>query len=226
LIYKSRTGATVTPYYDDGQIQIWCARCEDILSSIAAADVSLVLTDPPYGDSHDTDYTRFTGGVAASRSSHAAIEGDTAPFDPGPFLKVAQHVVLFGANRFSDRLPVGSLLVWDKRTPFGNKNVMSDGEVAWCSHGRGVYIFTHTWDGFNRASERQTRLHPSQKPVALMTWIIERYTQPGDLVLDPYMGSGPVARACKNTGRRYIGIEVVEAYCRVAVERLQQEVLI
>ena len=58
-----------------------------------------------------------------------------------------------------------------------------------------------------------------------MTWLIERFTKPGDLVLDPYMGSGPIAKACHMTGRRYIGCEVERQYVDVAVKRLAQSVL-
>ena len=215
----------MTPYYDDGQITIFNADCRDVLPTIEAATVDLVLTDPPYGVDFDTDFTRFTGGVSAERSTHAAVHGDTEDFDPLPIIERFPRVVLFGANAFSDRLPRGSWIVWDKRSPSGAKNVMSDGEVAWFSSGHGVYIHAHTWDGFNRASERQTAYHPTQKPVALMRWILDKWSKPGDLILDPYMGSGPVARACLDLGRRYIGVELEEKYCEIAVNRLAQQVL-
>jgi DNA modification methylase len=81
------------------------------------------------------------------------------------------------------------------------------------------------WTGAFRDSERNVKLHPTLKPVSLMRWIVDRWTQPGDLVLDPYMGSGPVAQACHDLGRRYIGVEIVEDYCRVAANRLAQGVL-
>lgn len=221
----------IEPYYDRDGIRIFHADCRDVLPSIDPATVALVLTDPPYGDDHDTDYTRFSGGTLrrdgseVSRYRHAAIANDAEPFDPSLLLALGCKVITFGANRYSDRLPCGSWIVWDKRTPTGSKGVMSDAEVAWFSHGRGVYIFQHTWDGFNRASERGAILHPTQKPVALMRWILERWSKPGDLILDPYMGSGPVAQAAKMLGRRYIGIELSEAYCAIATRRLQQSVL-
>lgn len=213
----------VEPYYDDGSVVLYNARCEDVLPSIDPAGVDLLLTDPPYGMAHDTDYTRFTGGVA-NNATHRAVAGDDAPFDPTR-LTLYRHAIIFGANHFSDCLPAGSWIVWDKRSPGGSKNVMSDAEVAWSSKGRGVYVFSHSWDGFNRASERGTAYHPTQKPVALMRWIVERWTNPGDLVLDPYMGSGPIAQACHELGRRYIGIEIVEDYCAIAVSRLSQQTL-
>ena len=222
-----------TPYYHDAAagITIYHGNCLDVLPTLPKVD--LVLTDPPYGDDHDTNYTRFSGGTVRRDGSevyryhHAAIEEDAQPFDPSPLVSLGVDCILWGANRFSDRLPTGSLFVWDKRTPMGSKGVMSDAEVAWYSRGRGVYIFEHTWDGFNRASERQTNYHPTQKPVALMRWCLHRARLvPGALVFDPYMGSGPIARACKELGYRYIGCEVVEAYCAITVRhRLAQEVL-
>ena len=76
-----------------------------------------------------------------------------------------------------------------------------------------------------RASEQERRVHPTQKPVALMRWIIQNWTQHGHLVLDPYMGSGPVLVAAKELGRRAIGVEIEERYCEIAAKRLAQGVL-
>jgi site-specific DNA-methyltransferase (adenine-specific) len=68
-------------------------------------------------------------------------------------------------------------------------------------------------------------LHPCQKPVSLLRYLIQKTTAPGALIADPFMGSGPIARACADLGRRYIGIELEERYCEIAVKRLQQSVL-
>lgn len=67
--------------------------------------------------------------------------------------------------------------------------------------------------------------HPTEKPVSLVSWFMDLSTEPGELVLDPFMGSGTTLRAAKDAGRRCIGIELDEAYCEAAVNRLQQEVL-
>jgi site-specific DNA-methyltransferase (adenine-specific) len=218
----------IEPYYFDENagIAIYHGDCYLLLPILLAGGVrpNLVLTDPPYGDKFDTDFTRFSGGADARRNIYKSIHGDAQPFAPQFLLDVGCEVVMFGGNRFSNHLPVGSWIVWDKRTPGGNKNVMSDAEVAWWSRGRGVYIFEHTWDGFNRASERHTAYHPTQKPVALMRWCIEKTGVDG-LVLDPFMGSGPTLRAAKDLGRRAIGIELEERYCEIAAKRLQQGVL-
>jgi DNA modification methylase len=68
-----------------------------------------------------------------------------------------------------------------------------------------------------------SHLHPTQKPVSLMRWMVERWTEPGDLVLDPYMGSGPIAQACLETRRRYLGIEIDPHYVQTTLNhRLHQ----
>lgn len=221
-IYQLSRINSGVPYYDDGQIQIWLGDCREILPTLS---FDAIIADPPYGISFDTDYTRFTGGVAAERRSHPTIHGDKEPFDPAWLLSQSKNVVLFGANCFSDRLPQGSWLIWDKRSPNGHKNVMSDGEAAWWSRGSGVYIYTHTWDGFNRASERNTAYHPTQKPVALMQWVIQKCTRPDDVIVDPYCGSGPVLLAARNLGRRAVGIELRAEYVERSVSRLAQAVL-
>ena len=72
--------------------------------------------------------------------------------------------------------------------------------------------------------EKDFREHPNQKPVALMKWILENYTKPDDLILDPFMGSGTTCVACKLTGRRYIGIEKDEHYFKIARDRINDTI--
>jgi DNA modification methylase len=62
--------------------------------------------------------------------------------------------------------------------------------------------------------------HPTQKPVALMKYLIETYTNEGDLVVDPFIGSGTLAVACIETNRRFIGIELSSDYCEIARRRV------
>jgi site-specific DNA-methyltransferase (adenine-specific) len=153
------------------------------------------------------------------------VVGDTQPFDPAPLLRFPR-VVLFGANHYADRLPPSpTWLVWDKRDGVASDD-NADCELAWTNLGGPARLYRHLWRGLCRASEQgQRHLHPTQKPVALMAWIIANWTKPGDLILDPYMGSGPVLRAAKDLGRRAIGIEIEERYCEIAARRLGQEVL-
>ena len=68
---------------------------------------------------------------------------------------------------------------------------------------------------------RKGRLHPTQKPVALMEYLIKTYTNKGDLVLDCFAGSGTTLLACKQLNRNFIGIEISPEYCTIAEERLK-----
>lgn len=209
----------MTPYYEDDLVTIYNADCADVLPSIDPATVDLVLTDPPYGIAIGTNYAARGGGKRADlRKTHQAVAGDDESFDPTPLLAY-RRAVLWGANNYASRLPESqSWLVWDRCS---HSNA-TDAELAWTNLGGAVRKFTHAWDGFARASENSFHVHPTQKPVSLMRWVLDRWSKPGDLILDPYMGSGPVAQACHEMGRRYIGVEIVEDYCRIAVDRLRQ----
>jgi site-specific DNA-methyltransferase (adenine-specific) len=215
-----------TPYYDHDGITIYHADCRDVLPIIEPGSVDLVLTDPPYGISHQTDFRSRGRGALGPTSDFMPVHGDTEPFNPIPLLKMSP-CILWGANYYADKLPTtNSWLVWDKREQEGvGVNDQADGELAWSNATKGVRIFRHMWNGMWRASEKGQSFHPTQKPVALMRWAIGKTKLKSGLVLDPYMGSGPVAVSCQQLGFRYVGIEIEERYCEIAVKRLAQQVL-
>jgi len=209
----------MTPYYQDDAVTIYHGDCREVR---VGADA--VVSDPPYGMRWCVDTTRFSGGSAsakaqrgAGRSDRMPVAGDDRQFDPRPWLAF-DHVVLWGSNHYAQRLPVGTTLVWLKRYDGAFGTFLSDAEVAWQKGGHGVYCFR---DLSNNATARQ-RVHPTQKPLALMQWCVSRTS---GTVLDPYMGSGTTLRAAKDLGRKAIGIEIDERYCEIAAQRMQQEVL-
>lgn len=183
--------------------------------------ITAVITDPPYGCDNDCNYTRFTGGKKVSRHFHEGIKDDDKPFDPSRWL-IYPKVILWGFQFFANKLPVGTTLVWNKRRENQLGKFLSDCELAWMKGGKGCYLLNHHWNGFDRASERgQKSLHPSQKPVALMEWCIDKLKlKAGDTVLDPFAGTGCVGLACQNRGLNYIGIEHNKKYYDIARQRL------
>ncbi len=222
------------PYYDHGGITLYCGDCREILPHLGKFD--LLLTDPPYGVNARTANKSSGRGtldkptaprIWASKD-HAPVAGDDEPFDPAPFLPLAPAAVLWGANNYASKLPDSPCwLAWDRKDRRAADSDITDVELAAVIGHRfkTVRIFRHMWAGFQRDSEIGAKvLHPTQKPVALMSWCLGFFPD-AKTVIDPYMGSGPVAKACKDRGLRYVGIELVEKYCAIAADRLRQEVL-
>lgn len=224
----------MVPYWERDGITLYHARCETVLPTIEPSTVALVIADPPYGimaAERSNERRRGQNGkhrrYRMKNPEWTPIDGDDAPFDPSHLLTFPR-LILFGANHYADQLPPSpSWIVWDKREeapPDDN----ADAELIWTNLGGAVRTYRQCWRGFTRARdglEPLKHLHPTQKPVNLFLWLLERYTKPGNLILDPYMGSGPVAKACQLLGRRYIGIEMVEAYVLTTIDRLAQQAL-
>ena len=212
----------MTPYYQDDSCTIYHGDCREIAPRLT--DDCAVVSDPPYGMDWDTDTRRFSGGSDESRHKRGAgaraprVIADDGPFLPGPWLDY-REVILWGANHYAARLPVGSTLVWIKRNDAAFGSFLSDAEIAWMRGGHGVYCYRD----LSLAGEARRRLHPTQKPVGLMSWCISKTR--AAIILDPFMGSGTTLRAAKDLNRRAIGIELDEAYCEIAAKRLGQEVL-
>lgn len=184
-------------------------------------DIAAVCTDPPYGISNNSDYSRFT---SKSKNWGKQIVGDNEPFSPDWLLDYPK-VCLWGFQYFATSLPIGSTLVWIKKPEKAMGTFLSDAELAWVKKGVGVYCFPHVWNGYHRASEKGKSLHPNQKPIALWEWVFDRMKlQPGELVFDPYMGSGSCAVAANRKGLRYLGVEIDAAHYRTAVERFSEKI--
>jgi DNA modification methylase len=182
--------------------------------------IDAVVTDPPYG----------IGWLSNLPNSiqYGKIIGDDKPFDPLHLLGWPL-VILFGANNYADKLPIGGWIVWDKRTnEAADKCFGSPFELAWCSR-KSTYRIIRVMHGGaknadapNGAVANQPRYHPTQKPVRVMQACVS-IAKSGATILDPYMGSGSTGLACVRTGRRFIGIEIEEKYFQIAVKRIEAE---
>lgn len=216
-------------------VTLYLGDCREILPTLGKVDA--VVTDPPYGQDYKVN-TFYKGGtrdnaVVQRNGKHLVvrptiyepIEGDKEPFDPTHLLELAPpELLIFGAHKFADRLPPGGWLVWDK-VPTGKVRNQGDGEAAWINRDTPMRIFRLLWDGLcagegarHEVTAGQKRLHPTQKPEALMMWtlgFIEART-----IVDPYMGAGATGVAAVKMGRGFIGIEKVERYFDIACKRI------
>ncbi len=234
------------PYYEQDGITIYCGDVLDVLAG-GVPSLAAIVMDPPYSTGTRETNKATHGSMVRTERFARAIENDqmTTPgfiwfmrevmqaslpslVDGGSvlsFIDWRQWPTLVGALE-SCNLRVHNMVVWDK-TSFGmgagfrlqHELIMhaSKGQPTIASHAVGNVI----------AVPRDANDdHPSPKPVGLIERLLEAVTEPGDLILDPFMGAGPTLRAAKNLGRRAIGIEINEDYCRIAVERLRQGVLL
>ena len=205
-------------------VRLICGDCREVLPTLGNVDA--VVTDPPYGNKHSGDSSRFSGGATrrGKGSTHGRIEGDGKPFDPRPYM-LGKYQIFFGANYFPQHLQPGSFLVWAKRRPDAYGSFLGDGEVAWCSRGTGIYMIQHIFAGSLPAMEWSadaytTSAHPFQKPIEVMRWCIEKLPD-SEIILDPFMGSGTTGVAAVTLGRKFIGIEIDQKYFDIAVRRIQ-----
>lgn len=187
----------------------------------------ILLADPPYGN--DYRQKRSRDKWVRPEKEHAAIVGNAEPFDPRPLLQAAPVAVMWGANYYADKLPPnGKWLVWDKRentTPDDGADV----EMAWTNLPGVPRMHRQLWRGICRRGEENIsrgarKLHPNQKPVALMDWCLQQVKATvTTVVLDPFMGSGTTGVACLRRGVPFIGVEIDPAHFQTAVSRLSAE---
>lgn len=183
-----------------------------------------VVTDPPYGIGYDPQQFKKWSG---EQSSFQRIYGDDKPFDPAPFLDMASIVVMWGANNYADKLPIGGWVCWDKRTnEQADRMFGAPFELAWMKGKPRFYMARIQHGGVVNADSRngnnEPRVHPTQKPVALMRWVLDKLNVPqGATVFDPFMGSGTTGVACVQTGRNFIGCEIDAGYFEIARKRIE-----
>ena len=190
---------------DPNVVEILCDKSPD-----------MVFSDPPYGINWNTDYTRFSGGLRPSTSNYDKIHDDEKDFDPSYWIENYKKCFLFGANCFSDRLPKGNWIVWDKRFE-NDKAFLADAEVAWYNGSGAIYIIKETHQGF--VSSDKKRFHPTQKPIKLLEKCFEKINAP-HFLFDPFGGSGSTMVTSHQTGRKCYMIEMLPKYCQVILDRM------
>jgi DNA modification methylase len=184
------------------------------------ARVDAVITDPPYGLGEARKDHQSRNKLASSPTYERLAWDDVpAPQEALDAIRaISDTQIIFGGNYFP--LPPSKCwLVWDK---VNGENDFADAELAWTNINGAVRVIRHMWAGMLRDSERaDIRVHPNQKPVAVMAWAIDKAKlKPNSLILDPYMGSGTTGVAAMQIGHRFIGIEAHEPYFDAACQRM------
>ena len=188
-------------------IDLRLGDCLEILPTLADNSVDAVITDPPYGmNSHN-----MRNAVA-----FMSVDWDTEPISEAHLfecVRVSNNQIIWGGNYFN-LPPNRCYLIWDKGASMYGRS-WAECEYAWTSFDKVARIY-------KLSSGREKKQHPTQKPLELMKWCIENYTNPGDTILDPFMGSGTTGVACVQTGRNFIGIEIEDKYFEIAEKRIKE----
>ena len=183
----------------------------------------LAIVDPPYGI--DVASSGKVGGNNCGKAKdYGAKEWDKQPPNEEYFSqlrRVSKNQIVWGANHFISRLPFDSScwLVWDK----DNSGNFADCELAWTSFDTAVRKFMWRWNGMlqQNMKNKEERIHPTQKPVALYEWILQNYASEGDLILDTHVGSGSIRIACDKGGFNFIGFEIDKEYYEAQEKRFK-----
>lgn len=207
--------------------KIYNMDCIDGMKQISDKSVDLVLTDPPYGIGENNE-RNLSRGTLAKPGDYGHYEWDKKRIEKKYFdeiFRISKNQIIFGGNYYIDFLhPSMCWIVWDKDN--GGCD-FADCELAWTSFNKAVRKFKWKWHGFFQEytnHRKEKRYHPTQKPLALFEWILEKYSKPGDLILDPFVGSGTTAIACKKLKRNFICIDINPKYCDITNDRLDKVV--
>lgn len=219
----------MTPYYQDEAVAIYHGDCRAVLPTLRG---DVMIVDPPY-DERTHKGARSHGEIVSKI--------DFEPFDTAATLPLLLAATKRWVVAFCTMEMIAGYMAiagdrWIRagfwRRPDGAPQFTGDrpgtpGDAIAIMHVAGK----KRWNGGGNHAfwecgvERENRVHPAQKPARLMEMLVADFTDAGDLILDPFMGSGTTLVAAKRLGRKAIGIEISEAYCEIAAKRLAQGAL-
>ena len=233
------------PYYEEPNITIYNGDCLEVMKDLSDKSIDCVVTSPPYGVGKDyekgkslNDLVKLIHGLFNVVTPKLKDDGQVFINFDDPFVEkyhigkdyfeaATKNNLEFSGNRIWKKDPSWMnspwiscsnypVLEWEYLWTFSKGKRPLKKEFAKVAN-RGIWEFK---------SLKAFKQHPAEFPIGLPTRAIEIYTNEGDIVLDPFLGSGTTARACKDLGRKCIGIEISKEYCDIAVQRLGQEVLL
>jgi site-specific DNA-methyltransferase (adenine-specific) len=185
----------------------------------------LAIVDPPYGigESGKTNKTRSKLAVA---KNYKSFHGDDLKSPDVEYfqelMRLSKNQIIWGANHYISKIPYDSScwIVWDKQN---GENDFADCELAWTSFKTAVRRIRYKWHGMlqENMKNKEHRIHPTQKPVALYKWLLTNYAKEGDLILDTHVGSASSLIACHQLGFDAVGFELDPDYYKASKQRLE-----
>lgn len=195
--------------------------CKDMMSSYKDNHFDLACTDPPYFDGPNTRgyYGNEVNKINIKRKNYPKIESWDIPNQDfyDELCRISKHQIIFGINYFEFKGVGPGRIVWDK---CNQTSSFSDAEIASCSSIKSTRLFRYMWNGMCQGKSileghimqgnkklNEERIHPTQKPIALYSWIFDKFCSKGGLILDTHVGSGSSRIAAHEYGFGFIGFE-------------------
>ena len=200
--------------------------CMEGMKEIPDKYFDLAIVDPPYGigasEKNSTDKKQSKKSATNSKYYGNQKWDDNVPVKEyfEELIRVSKNQIIWGVNYYPYDFLVGGRIYWDKRVTMPT---YSNGELAYCSLINSIKSVSITWHGMLQEDmkNKEIRIHPTQKPVALYHWLLNNYAEKGDKILDTHVGSASSLIACHDMGFEYLGFELDEDYYRMASERLE-----
>ena len=220
----------IPPTWTKNNLRLHHADCMEIMRQFPDNHFHLAIVDPPYGIgaaassfiSKKPSKSRF--GLA---KDYGHREWDSAIPDQSYFdelFRVSRNQIVWGGNYFMAMIRRNSScwISWDKEN---GDSGFADMELAFTSFNTAARKFGFRWAGMLQGdmANREHRIHPTQKPVALYRWLLANYAEKGQRILDTHLGSGSHAIAAHYAGMDFTGIELDADYFTAACERIERE---
>ena len=219
-------------------IELWQGDCLELMKDIPDGSIDLVVTDPPYKTT-SRGSSGGTGGILKEEINkrgkvfkHNDIEFNEWLPELYRVLKDTGHAYIMSNNKNLKNMlmeienvgfNIYKTLIWAKNSPITNMYYMDSHEyIIFCRKGKAKRINNCGTKSVFNVDNPRNKVHPTEKPVELMEVLVTNSSQEGELVFDPFMGSGTTGVACINTNRNFIGIELDEHYFNIAKERIEK----
>ena len=178
----------------------------------------LAIVDPPYGLERLQKGSLRLGGVKGNYKEK--LEWDKKPTEEyfNELFRVSKNQIVWGANNFI--MPTSEyFLIWNKKQTVYN---IATAEYAWVS--MGIKTPAKIFDYVIHKHNHTDKIHPTQKPVALYKWLLDKYAKEGDKILDTHLGSGSIAIACHDYGFDLTACELDKEYFDKAMQRINNHI--
>ena len=213
------------------EIKLLNVDCLEYMKTVPDDYFDLAICDPPYGIGASSKNFIRKGKQTGKSMAISGVKYTIKDWDnciPNQLYfkelkRVSKNQIIWGGNYFAASLPNSSCwIVWDKLT---GENLYADCELAWTSFNKAVRKFTWMWKGMLQQDmkNKEQRIHPTQKPVALYKWLLQNYAKEGDKILDTHLGSGSIAIACHQMDFELTGCELDAEYYNAALKRFKQQ---